>query len=93
MRGSDYVAKRLFYAVITVFVAITLNFVLFRALSGDAVSALRCRQCSTAFKVAQRRDLGLWSDGYFGADRGDGRLGPHGGIEDQRFRHGLLGQD
>jgi len=59
VRGSDYVAKRLFYAVITVFVAITLNFVLFRALSGDAVSALRCRQCSAAFKVAQRRDLGL----------------------------------
>ena len=41
------------------FIAITLNFVLFRALSGDAVSALRCKQCSKAFKAEQRRDLGL----------------------------------
>ena len=59
MRGSDYVVKRVAYAILTVFIAITLNFVLFRALSGDAVSALRCKQCSKAFKEAQRRDLGL----------------------------------
>ena len=50
MRGFDYLAKRVFFAVITVFVAITLNFVLFRTLSGDAVSALRCRQCTQQFK-------------------------------------------
>ena len=43
MRGFDYVGKRVLFAVLTVFVAITLNFVLFRTLSGDAVSALRCR--------------------------------------------------
>ena len=36
MRGFDYVSKRLFFAAVTVFVAITLNFVLFRTLSGDA---------------------------------------------------------
>ena len=59
MRGADYVVKRVAFALLTVFIAITLNFVLFRALSGDAVSALRCRQCSAAFKEAQRRDLGL----------------------------------
>ena len=59
MRGSDYVVKRIAYAILTVFIAITLNFVLFRALSGDAVSALRCKQCSKAFKEEQRRDLGL----------------------------------
>jgi ABC-type dipeptide/oligopeptide/nickel transport system permease component len=59
VRGFDYVAKRIVYAIITVFIAITLNFVLFRALSGDAVSALRCKQCSKAFKEAQRKDLGL----------------------------------
>jgi len=59
VRGFDYVARRIVYAIITVFIAITLNFVLFRALSGDAVSALRCKQCSKAFKEAQRRDLGL----------------------------------
>jgi ABC-type dipeptide/oligopeptide/nickel transport system permease component len=59
MRGFDYLAKRLFFAAVTVFVAITLNFVLFRTLSGDAVSALRCRQCTQQFKEYQREQLGL----------------------------------
>src|SRR5262245_33293349 len=59
MRGPDYVVKRVFFAVATVFVAITLNFVLFRTLSGDAVSALRCRQCTQEFKDYQRKELGL----------------------------------
>ena len=45
MRSADYVVKRVLFAVGTVFVAVTLNFVLFRSLSGDAVSALRCRGC------------------------------------------------
>lgn len=59
MRGSDYVVKRLLFAVATVFVAITLNFVLFRTISGDAVSALRCRQCTAQFKEYERKQLGL----------------------------------
>jgi ABC-type dipeptide/oligopeptide/nickel transport system permease component len=59
MRGFDYVAKRIAFALVTVFVAITLNFVLFRTLSGDAVSALRCRQCTKQFKEYQRAQLGL----------------------------------
>ncbi len=59
MRGADYVVKRVAFAVATVFVAITLNFVLFRAISGDAVSALRCRQCTQEFKEYQRKQLGL----------------------------------
>jgi ABC-type dipeptide/oligopeptide/nickel transport system permease component len=59
MGGFDYLAKRLLFAAVTVFVAITLNFVLFRTLSGDAVSALRCRQCTQAFKDYQRQELGL----------------------------------
>ncbi len=59
MRGFDYVAKRVLFAALTVFVAITLNFVLFRTLSGDAVSALRCRQCTAQFKEYQREQLGL----------------------------------
>ena len=59
MRGIDYVVKRVLFALGTVFVAITLNFVLFRAISGDAVSALRCRQCTQEFKEFQRRELGL----------------------------------
>ncbi len=40
-------------------VAVTLNFVLFRAVPGDAVSALRCRQCTTQFKAYERKQLGL----------------------------------
>jgi len=59
MRGTDYVVKRVLFAIGTVFVAITLNFVLFRSLSGDAVSALRCRGCSQDFKEYQRKTLGL----------------------------------
>ena len=59
MRGTDYVVKRVLFAIGTVFVAVTLNFVLFRSLSGDAVSALRCRTCTQDFKEFQRRELGL----------------------------------
>jgi peptide/nickel transport system permease protein len=59
MRGFDYVGKRILFAALTVLVAITLNFVLFRTLSGDAVSALRCRQCTAQFKAYQREQLGL----------------------------------
>ncbi len=56
---SDYVIKRILFAIVTVFVAITLNFILFRAVPGDAVDALRCRQCNAEFKEAQRKELGL----------------------------------
>jgi peptide/nickel transport system permease protein len=59
MRSTDYVVKRVLFAIGTVFVAVTLNFVLFRSLSGDAVSALRCRGCSQDFKEYQRKTLGL----------------------------------
>ncbi|MGH3033900.1 MAG: ABC transporter permease [Gaiellaceae bacterium] len=59
MTGLDYVGRRVLFALVTVFVAVTLNFVLFRALSGDAVSALRCRQCTAQFKEYQRQELGL----------------------------------
>lgn len=59
MTGLDYVGKRVLFALVTVFVAVTLNFVLFRALSGDAVTALRCRQCTAQFKEYQRQELGL----------------------------------
>ncbi len=59
MTRADFVVKRLFFAIATVFVAITLNFVLFRTLSGDAVSALRCRQCTAQFKAYERKQLGL----------------------------------
>jgi ABC-type dipeptide/oligopeptide/nickel transport system permease component len=56
---ADFVLKRVFFAFVTIFVAITLNFILFRTLSGDAVSALRCRQCTPQFKAYERKELGL----------------------------------
>jgi peptide/nickel transport system permease protein len=59
MRGTDYIVKRTGFALVTVFVAITLNFVLFRALPGDAVTGLRCRTCTIKFKNQVRREFGL----------------------------------
>jgi ABC-type dipeptide/oligopeptide/nickel transport system permease component len=59
VRGVDYVAKRVAFAIATVFVAVTLNFVLFRAIPGDAVQALRCQHCTIQFKNALRKELGL----------------------------------
>ena len=40
MRGTDYVLKRVGFAIVTVFVAVTINFVLFRLAPGNAVSNL-----------------------------------------------------
>jgi ABC-type dipeptide/oligopeptide/nickel transport system permease component len=40
VRGADYVLKRVAFAVVTVFVAVTINFVLFRLAPGNAVSNL-----------------------------------------------------
>ncbi|HYY32838.1 MAG TPA: ABC transporter permease [Gaiellaceae bacterium] len=59
MRGIDFVVKRVLFAIATVFVAITLNFVLFRAIPGDAIQALRCQHCTVQFKNALRKELGL----------------------------------
>jgi ABC-type dipeptide/oligopeptide/nickel transport system permease component len=40
VRGADYVLKRVGFAIVTVFVAVTINFVLFRLAPGNAVSNL-----------------------------------------------------
>ena len=40
VRGADYVIKRSAFAVVTVFVAVTLNFALFRLAPGNAVTNL-----------------------------------------------------
>lgn len=40
MRGADYIIKRTAFALMTIFIAITLNFVLFRALPGDTIANL-----------------------------------------------------
>jgi ABC-type dipeptide/oligopeptide/nickel transport system permease component len=58
--GADYVLKRAFFALVTVFVALTLNFILFRAAPGDAASSLaKCRHCTKEFANALREELGL----------------------------------
>jgi len=59
MRGADYVIKRTVFALMTVFVAVTLNFIIFRAAPGDATTALRCRNCPEEFKETLRQELGL----------------------------------
>ena len=59
MRGADYFLKRTLFALVTVFVAITLNFVIFRATPGDAVTGLRCQFCTVEFKEQLRAELGL----------------------------------
>lgn len=40
MRGADYVIKRGFFALVTIFVAVTINFFLFRVLPGNAVTEM-----------------------------------------------------
>jgi peptide/nickel transport system permease protein len=57
--GLDYIAKRVLFALVTVLAAVTLNFILFRAIPGDAVQSLRCQHCTIQFKNALRKDLGL----------------------------------
>jgi ABC-type dipeptide/oligopeptide/nickel transport system permease component len=59
VRGADYFLKRTLFALVTVFVAVTLNFVIFRATPGDAVTGLRCQFCTTEFKDQLREELGL----------------------------------
>jgi ABC-type dipeptide/oligopeptide/nickel transport system permease component len=59
VRGMDYVVKRTGFAIVTVFVAITLNFVLFRTLPGNAVTGLRCGHCTKQFREAIVRQYGL----------------------------------
>ena len=60
MRGGDYVVKRVAYAVITVFVAITINFALFRVAPGSAVTNLaRVPHATPATRAALRKEFGL----------------------------------
>ena len=60
MRGADYLFKRTLFALVTVFVAVTLNFVLFRALPGDAVSNLsRVPKATPALRLALQKEFGL----------------------------------
>jgi len=55
----SYVLKRVGFALVTTFVAITLNFFLFRVMPGNAVSGLRCQNCTAEFKASIVRHYGL----------------------------------
>lgn len=60
MHRADYVIKRGFFALVTIFVAITLNFFLFRVLPGNAVSDLaRVPQSSPQLRHALTLEFGL----------------------------------
>lgn len=60
MHRADYVIKRLAFALMTVFVAITINFLLFRALPGDAVADLaRAPHASPQLRAELTHEFGL----------------------------------
>jgi ABC-type dipeptide/oligopeptide/nickel transport system permease component len=59
VRGMDYVVKRTGFALVTVFVAISLNFALFRLLPGTAVTGLRCGHCTKQFRESIVHQYGL----------------------------------
>jgi ABC-type dipeptide/oligopeptide/nickel transport system permease component len=60
MRGADYILKRTVFAIVTVFIAITLNFILFRAAPGSAVTDLsRVPHASEALRHALEKQFGL----------------------------------
>jgi ABC-type dipeptide/oligopeptide/nickel transport system permease component len=60
VRRTDYVIKRIFFAVMTVFVAITINFLLFRALPGSAVTNFaRAPHASPELRATLTHDFGL----------------------------------
>ena len=51
--------SRIWFALVTVFVAATINFFLFRVMPGNAVSALRCRACTPQLREALLSRYGL----------------------------------
>lgn len=60
MRGSGYVVRRVVFAVITIYVVLTLNFVLFRVLPGNAVTRIsRVPNASPKLKHTLEVQFGL----------------------------------
>ena len=60
MRGADYVIKRVAFAIVTVFVAVTINFVLFRLAPGTAVTNLaRVPHATPELRQALKHEFGL----------------------------------
>jgi ABC-type dipeptide/oligopeptide/nickel transport system permease component len=60
VKGADYVVKRLAFAVLTVFIAVTINFALFRLAPGSAVTNLaRVPHATPETRLAIKRQFGL----------------------------------
>ena len=60
MRGADYVIKRVAFAVVTVFIALTINFALFRLAPGSAVTNLsRVPHATPETRQAIAKQFGL----------------------------------
>jgi peptide/nickel transport system permease protein len=60
VRGTDYVLKRIAFAIVTIFVAVSLNFVLFRLAPGTAVTNLaRVPHATPALRNALKKQFGL----------------------------------
>lgn len=60
MRNADYVARRIAIALVTALVAVTLNFVIFRAAPGTAVSDLsQIPGATPALRQSLNREFGL----------------------------------
>jgi ABC-type dipeptide/oligopeptide/nickel transport system permease component len=60
LRGSDYLIKRIGFALVTVFVAVSLNFALFRLAPGSAVSNLsRVPHATPETRKAIEKQFGL----------------------------------
>jgi peptide/nickel transport system permease protein len=60
VRGADYVLKRIAFAIVTVFVAVSLNFVLFRLAPGTAVTNLaRVPHATPQLRNALTKQFGL----------------------------------
>src|SRR5438046_7917993 len=81
MRGADYVLSRVAFAIVTVFVAITINFALFRLAPGSAVTNLaRVPHATPQLHEELKRQFGL------DKSRGEPYL-----IYLQQLAHGNLG--
>jgi ABC-type dipeptide/oligopeptide/nickel transport system permease component len=60
MRGTDYVIKRVAFAIVTVFIAVTINFALFRLAPGSAVTDLsRVPHATPELREALTKQFGL----------------------------------
>src|SRR6266849_6546054 len=60
MRGADYIIKRTAFALVTILVAVSLNFALFRLAPGSAISNLsRVPHATQELRQALKREFGL----------------------------------